>query len=86
MTGTHAQVCKSTGKIENINVRSADVDGGQKKALNSLELVLSVVVNYLTVILQTKIGSLGRAVYTLNCRVKSLASRPDNFLLLICLH
>lgn len=58
MTGTHAQVCKSTGKIENINVRSADVDGGQKKALNSLELVLSVVVNYLQSYYKPKSGLL----------------------------
>lgn len=66
MTGIHAQVCKSIRKIENINVGSADIDG-QKQALNSLELVLAVFVNYLTMVLKNKIRSLGRAVYTLNC-------------------
>lgn len=62
MTGTHGQVCKSTGIIENINVRSADVDGRQKKALNSLELVLPVVVNNLSMVLKTKIRSLGKTL------------------------
>lgn len=63
MTGVHAQICKSIWKIENINVRSADIDG-QKKALNSLELVLAVVVNYLTMVLKTKSGLLEESIHS----------------------
>lgn len=78
MSGSHTQCCKSIEKIKNVVVRTAGVDGSQKKVLHSLELVLQVVVNHLTRVLRIKFRSLEKVMYTLTYSAKSLASRPDN--------